>query len=103
MFSRDDESLAWSSFNILYDDSLSTSLANMIHKKLSHNAVVSMISVPSMADIGALLKKVPGKNFLVIIRKHLVEQFIKAVSLKTNQGPQNCMYFIRPRLGTWQT
>ena len=81
MLFRDADSLTWSSFTILHDDSLSNSLANIIHEKLSHNAVVATVSVPRRADIGGLLRKVPGKNFLVIIRKNLVEQFIRAVSL----------------------
>ena len=84
MFS-DTELLTWSACTIFYDDSVSSSHLNMIHAKLSQNAVVAMMTVTNKDDIGRLLPQAPfsssSNRFLVITRKHLTEQFIIAVSL----------------------
>ena len=77
--------LSWSSCTIFYDNSVSSSHANMIHAKLSQNAVVAMLTVTNEADIEDLLSQAPvlssRNRFVVITSKQMAKQFIIAVSI----------------------
>ena len=85
--SRYAATLTWKTFTIFYDDSITETLANMIHEVLGKNAAVAMMRVGGSGDIPNLLGQIPadtqghGTRVMAITRKNMVEEFIRTVSL----------------------
>ena len=65
---------------MFYDDSISESLADSIHKVLGKDGAVAMFKVQSTGDINSLLSEFPAKDlgyhFMTITGRNMVEEFI---------------------------
>ena len=71
---------------MFYDDSITESVADSIHRVLSRSAATAMIRLAGTGQVQTLLSGVSagssGQHFLVISRQNMVKEFINTVSNK---------------------